>query len=346
MVGCRSCCSSSRSPRSPRPAGRYMALVFAGKRTWLDRVLRPVERGIYRACRIDPTREMRWTEYAAALLAFSCVSMLALYALQRLQGWLPFNPQGFGAVSRRTRVQHGRVVHDQHELAGLRRRVDDELSHPDGRPRVPQLRLGGGRHRARDRVHSRHRAARTGDDRQLLGGHHARPAVDSAAGLRRRRAGASCRRESSRTSKPTTSCRCSRAAARRRSRRARSRRRRRSSSSAPTAAASSMRTARTRSRIRRRSRIFLAMFLIFLIPAGLTWTLGDMTGSRRHGWAVWAAMAFLFVGGRQRDVLGGSARQPAARRRRSAGQRRCRRAATWRARKSGSASRTRRCSRR
>ena len=82
-----------------RPAGRYMALVFAGRPTWLDQILRPVERGIYRTCRIDSTREMRWTEYAASLLAFSVVSMLVLYALQRLQGWLPLNPQGFGAVA-------------------------------------------------------------------------------------------------------------------------------------------------------------------------------------------------------------------------------------------------------
>ena len=84
-----------------RPAGRYMTLVFAGAaRRHLARPgPRPVERGIYRMCRIDPAREMRWTEYAASLLAFSCVSMLVLYALQRLQGWLPFNPQGFGAVS-------------------------------------------------------------------------------------------------------------------------------------------------------------------------------------------------------------------------------------------------------
>jgi K+-transporting ATPase ATPase A chain len=58
-----------------------------------------VERALYRACRIDPLREMRWTEYAASLIAFSCVSMLALYALQRLQEWLPFNPQGFGAIA-------------------------------------------------------------------------------------------------------------------------------------------------------------------------------------------------------------------------------------------------------
>ena len=55
-------------------------------------------------------------------------------------------------------VQHGGVIHHQHELAGLCRRIDDELSHADGRARVPQLRLGGGRHRAGDRVHPRHRA--------------------------------------------------------------------------------------------------------------------------------------------------------------------------------------------
>ena len=62
-------------------------------------------------------------------------------------------------MSARPGVQHRRVVHDQHELAGLPRRNDDELLHADGRPRVPQLRVGGGRHRAGHRVHPRHRAA-------------------------------------------------------------------------------------------------------------------------------------------------------------------------------------------
>ena len=82
--------------------GGYMARVFTRQRTWLDPVLRPVERLIYRLTGVDEKREMRWTEYAVALLLFSVVSMLVLYAMQRVQQLLPWNPQGFGAVSRRT----------------------------------------------------------------------------------------------------------------------------------------------------------------------------------------------------------------------------------------------------
>jgi len=80
------------------PLGRYMARVFRRERTWLDPVLQPVERLIYRSTGVDETREMRWTEYAVALLLFSVVSMLVLYLMQRVQQWLPWNPQGFGAV--------------------------------------------------------------------------------------------------------------------------------------------------------------------------------------------------------------------------------------------------------
>src|SRR4249920_2482004 len=79
--------------------GRYMTRVFNRERTWLDPVLRPVERLIYRSTGVDETREMRWTEYAVALLLFSVVSMLVLYLMQRVQQWLPWNPQGFGAVA-------------------------------------------------------------------------------------------------------------------------------------------------------------------------------------------------------------------------------------------------------
>jgi K+-transporting ATPase ATPase A chain len=78
--------------------GRFMTRVFNRDRTWLDPVLRPVERLIYRATAVDDTREMGWTEYAFAMLAFSVVSMLVLYLVQRVQQWLPFNPQAFGAV--------------------------------------------------------------------------------------------------------------------------------------------------------------------------------------------------------------------------------------------------------
>jgi potassium-transporting ATPase potassium-binding subunit len=80
------------------PLGRFMTRVFNRERTWLDPVLRPVERLIYRLTGVDEAREMRWTEYAVAMLLFSAVSMLVLYAMQRVQQWLPWNPQGFGAV--------------------------------------------------------------------------------------------------------------------------------------------------------------------------------------------------------------------------------------------------------
>src|SRR5687767_5031531 len=78
--------------------GGYMARVFTRQKTWLDPVVRPLERLVYRLTRVDETHEMRWTEYAAGVLMFSLVSMLVLYAMQRLQHLLPFNPQGFGSV--------------------------------------------------------------------------------------------------------------------------------------------------------------------------------------------------------------------------------------------------------
>ena len=76
-----------------------MSRVFARERTWLDPVLRPIERLVHRATGVDETHEMRWNEYAVALLLFSVVSMLVLYLMERIQQLLPFNPQGFGAVA-------------------------------------------------------------------------------------------------------------------------------------------------------------------------------------------------------------------------------------------------------
>ncbi len=78
------------------PLGAFMTRVFRRDRTWFDGVLRPVERLIYRVTGVDETREMRWTEYAAAFLLFSLVSMVVLYTMLRLQRWLPFNPQQLG----------------------------------------------------------------------------------------------------------------------------------------------------------------------------------------------------------------------------------------------------------
>jgi len=82
-----------------KPMGVFMARVFNRERTFLDPVLRPVERLLYRLTGVDETHEMRWTEYAAAMLLFSVVSMLLLYLIQRVQLHLPFNPQKFAGVT-------------------------------------------------------------------------------------------------------------------------------------------------------------------------------------------------------------------------------------------------------
>ena len=79
--------------------GGHMARVFTRQRTFLDPVGRPLERLVYRLTGVDESREMRWTEYSVALLLFSVVSMLVLYAMQRLQAVLPWNPQGFAGVA-------------------------------------------------------------------------------------------------------------------------------------------------------------------------------------------------------------------------------------------------------
>ncbi len=81
-----------------KPMGVFMARVFERERTFMDPVLRPIERVIYRLTGVDEEHEMRWTEYAAAMLLFSLVTMLVLYAMERLQLMLPFNPQKLAAV--------------------------------------------------------------------------------------------------------------------------------------------------------------------------------------------------------------------------------------------------------
>lgn len=81
------------------PLGIFMARVWQGERTWLDPVLKPVESGLYAAFGIDRSRGQSWLGYAGAFLAFSAVGFAMLYAILRLQGVLPLNPQGFDGVS-------------------------------------------------------------------------------------------------------------------------------------------------------------------------------------------------------------------------------------------------------
>src|SRR5213592_922209 len=81
-----------------KPLGIFMAHVFNREKTFLDPVLRPIERSVYKLTGVNESREMRWTEYAVTMLLFSVVSMLVLYLIQRLQGYLPFNPQHLPGV--------------------------------------------------------------------------------------------------------------------------------------------------------------------------------------------------------------------------------------------------------
>jgi potassium-transporting ATPase potassium-binding subunit len=82
-----------------KPLGGYMTRVFNGERTALSLVLRPLEIGLYRLCGVRETEEQHWTIYVVAMLFFSVAGFISLYALQRLQGLLPFNPQAQSAIS-------------------------------------------------------------------------------------------------------------------------------------------------------------------------------------------------------------------------------------------------------
>jgi K+-transporting ATPase ATPase A chain len=79
-----------------KPMGLYMSRLFQGQRTFLHPLLRRLESSVYKFCGIREDVEQRWTHYAGGVLSFSIFSFLFVYALQRLQGVLPLNPQGFG----------------------------------------------------------------------------------------------------------------------------------------------------------------------------------------------------------------------------------------------------------
>ena len=98
MAGCRSSSIFAVILAVTKPMGVFMARVFNRERTFLDPVLRPIERLLYRLTLVDEEHEMRWTEYAVSMLLFSGVSMLLLYLIERTQQILPWNPQKFAAV--------------------------------------------------------------------------------------------------------------------------------------------------------------------------------------------------------------------------------------------------------
>ena len=115
-----------------RPLGGYMTRVFAGERTFLSPVLHPLERVFYRLSGVNERTDQHWVTYAVAMLLFNLAGFLLLYAMQRFQAVLPFNPAGQSAVEAEARLQHGDELHHQHQLAVVRPRNDHELSRADG----------------------------------------------------------------------------------------------------------------------------------------------------------------------------------------------------------------------
>ncbi|MBW8318096.1 MAG: potassium-transporting ATPase subunit KdpA [Rhizobium sp.] len=82
-----------------KPLGLYIARVFSGERTFLSPVLAPLEGGLYRLAGIQPDKEQGWLAYTVSMLAFSLAGFVALYAILRLQAYLPLNPQGFAGMA-------------------------------------------------------------------------------------------------------------------------------------------------------------------------------------------------------------------------------------------------------
>ena len=279
-----------------KPVGRYIAIVFGGQRTWLDRVMRPIERGVYTACRIDPKREMRWTEYAAALLSFSCVSMLVLYALQRLQYWLPLNPQGFGAMSSHSAFNTAASFTTNTNWQGYAgESTMSYLTQMAGLAyqNFASAAVGIALAVAFIRGIARRESGTIGnfwvDTTRcvlwiLLPVCVLVALVFVSQGVVQNVKGYDVVSVLEGTGSQTIA-------------------------QGPVASQEAIKqfgtngggffNANSAHPFENPTPLtnFLSMVLIFLIPAGLTWTLGDMSGSRRHGWAVWSAMAFLFVVG-------------------------------------------------
>ena len=303
-----------------KPAGIFMARVFSRERTFLDPVLRPVERLIYRLTRVDEKHEMRWTEYSAAMLLFSGVSMLLLYLLQRLQHFLPLNPQKFAAVpadlafntaASFTTNTNWQFYTGEQTMSYLTQMAGSGLSQFRPRPRL------GLRWRWRSFAGSRGKKRRLWE---FLGGYHAGNAVGFPARMRHLCApagfagsdpelqavqhgetGGGAAGGESRAGwqaslgadgKPVMETISEQVIAQ-----------------GPVASQEAIKMLGTNGGGFMNANSshpfenptpftnFLEMFSIFIIPAGLTYTLGRMTGSQRHGWAVFAAMAFLFFAG-------------------------------------------------
>ena len=329
---CHRC--SSRRPSAATCAGSWRASGRSSRRS-----SRPVERGIYRVLGIDPTSEQALDDVCGLAARSSPSSAIALlYLQQRVQGLLPLNPSGARPGRAGPVLQHGRQLRDQHELAELLRRVDDELPDPDGRARRAELHLGcrGPRRRDRARPWAGRRLASTIGNFwvDLTRCTPLHPAADRG----RRRADPRVAGRRRRPSAPSVTATTLEGG-------------QQTIALGPVASQEVIKelgnngggffNANSAHPFENPNALtnWLEMFLILLIPFGLTDTFGRMAGDRRQGWALFAAMMLILVVG---AVAVRAARSAATRCSRPAS---TAPSATWRARSSASAPRPAPCSR-
>ena len=186
-----------------KPLGAYMANVYEGKRTFMSPVLGWLERLVYRVAGVKPEDDMDWKRYLSATLWFNLLGFLAVYGLQRLQDILPLNPAEDGRRLARLVLQYRGELRHQHQLAGLRRRIDHELSHPDAGAQRAELPFGSDRHGGADRADARFCPQAGERHRQFLGGSHPLDHLRPAAALASCSPARSSRRAWCRPSSPT-----------------------------------------------------------------------------------------------------------------------------------------------
>jgi len=303
-----------------QPLGAFMARVFNRERTFLDPVVRPLERLLYRVTGVDESHEMRWTEYAVAMLLFSGVSMLVLYLIERTQQLLPWNPQKFGAVGQdlafntaasfttNTNWQNyageatmsyltqmaGLAYHNFTSAAvgialaiafirGIARREKETIGNfwvdmtratlwlllpmcvVGALLLVSQGVVQNLRPYDTAKLVEPQQVQKTGSDGKPMVGHDGKPVMDTVT-------------DQTIAQGPVASQEAIKELG---------------TNGGGFFNANSAHPFENPTPLSN----YLEMLFIFAIPAGLTYTLGRMTGSQRHGWAVWAAMAVLFVAG-------------------------------------------------
>jgi K+-transporting ATPase ATPase A chain len=327
-----------------KPLGVFMSRVFNRERTFLDPVARPVERLLYRVTGVDENHEMRWTEYAVAMLLFSGFSMLVLYLIERVQQWLPWNPQKFGAVAQdlafntaasfttNTNWQNyagettmsyltqmaGLAYHNFTSAAvgialaiafvrGIARREKETIGNfwvdmtrstlwlllpmcvIYALALVSQGVVQNLKPYDTAKLVESQQVQKAGADGKPMVGQDGKPVMDTVT-------------DQTIAQGPVASQEAIKMLG---------------TNGGGFFAANSAHPFENPTPLSN----YLQVLSIFAIPAGLTYTLGRMTGSQRHGWAVWAAMAFLFLAGvttaywsetRGNPLLKGTAQQASA----------------------------------